>query len=134
MIYKKLRKTKQEIEQDRLISKWKKAQKGVKQREPKPEGYLPPPKRKRLDFWTKALKRVKGKSYDVFMRSNYWLEVRRLVLERDGNKCTVCGTKQNLHVHHSTYKNHLKEHLHLEDLHVLCKQHHKQVHMTMEIK
>ena len=29
-----------------------------------------------------------------------WKETRSGVLERDGNRCTVCGGEQDLHIHH----------------------------------
>jgi len=44
---------------------------------------LIPPKRSRL--------RLDRQSYD---------QLRKQVLQRDGWKCQVCGSRQNLHVHH----------------------------------
>lgn len=67
------------------------------------------------------------KSYSEFLKSDYWIKVRNKVLERDKFTCT-CGSNINLHVHHKTYKNHFKEHLHLQDLITLCNICHKKEH------
>jgi 5-methylcytosine-specific restriction endonuclease McrA len=32
-----------------------------------------------------------------------WKLKRKAILKRDGYKCTVCGSKKNLHVHHTFY-------------------------------
>lgn len=72
--------------------------------------------------------KVKKSSYAVFLRSKYWKYVHRLVLERDGQKCTKCGNKSNLQVHHLTYDHHYKEHLYLNELITLCKKCHQAVH------
>ncbi len=121
-MYKHLRKTQAESKQDRLIREWKK---GNKPRQHK--------KRNKPDVWNRLLKKVKGKNYREFIISEYWLKVRLLILKRDGYKCTICGTTKQLHVHHTTYKNHFKEHLHLEDLQTLCKQHHTEIHQILDI-
>ena len=56
------------------------------------------------------------------------MNVRLLVLKRDGYKCYLCGSEQELQVHHGTYKNHFKEHRNLGDLITLCKQCHEKEH------
>jgi hypothetical protein len=66
--------------------------------------------------------------YHKFLKSPYWLEVRDLVLARDGYTCQMCGVTKNLQVHHLTYKNHRHEKEHLEDLVTLCKHCHKKEH------
>ena len=35
-----------------------------------------------------------------FYQNNKWKETRQKALERDGNKCTICQTETDLHVHH----------------------------------
>lgn len=67
------------------------------------------------------------KPYSEFLKSDYWVKVRNKVLERDKFTCT-CGSNTNLHVHHKTYKNHFKEHLHLTDLITLCSKCHEKEH------
>lgn len=127
MIYKKLKKTKEEKIQDRLISEWKKKVRKLNRIENPPEPVI-----KSIlsqdEKLNKFAKRIKGKSYKRFLKSAYWKMVRKLVLIRDGYKCTVCLTDKKLHVHHKTYKHHFSEHLYLEDMCVLCKKHHKEIH------
>ena len=67
-------------------------------------------------------------NYAKFLKSDYWIEVRDKVIERDDNTCQKCGSKTNLHVHHKTYKNHFKKHLNLQDLITLCKKCHEKEH------
>lgn len=55
-------------------------------------------------------------------------------MSRDGYICTVCGSDYNLQVHHSTYKHHLIEHLHLEDLLTVCRKCHEEYHLTCELE
>jgi len=50
------------------------------------------------------------------------------VVSQRGGKCELCGKKKNLHVHHTTYENHGLEHIHLNDLMVLCKICHAKFH------
>lgn len=69
-----------------------------------------------------------GKSYWYFLDSKYWKTVREMVLKRDRYQCRICSTKTGLQVHHDTYKNHFKEHLHLEDLLTICGDCHKEHH------
>lgn len=73
------------------------------------------------------LKNLKYKSYKDFLQSTYWKEVRAMVLKRDENKCG-CGAKFNLQIHHLTYRNHLNEKSHLEDLITVCRKCHEKIH------
>lgn len=68
------------------------------------------------------------KPYSEFLKSGYWFRVRKTVILRDNKKCTRCESKKGLQVHHLTYKNHFKEHEHLEDLVTLCRKCHKKEH------
>ncbi len=49
-------------------------------------------------------------------------------MERAGYKCQICGRTQNLDIHHNTYENLGNERDHLEDLIVLCSEHHQVYH------
>lgn len=60
----------------------------------------------------------KGVKYKEYMESDVWREKRRIMLDRAGHKCQLCGTTKSLGVHHNTYKNLGDEPL--EDLCVLC--------------
>ncbi len=70
----------------------------------------------------------KRMDYGKFMLTDYWKQVRQLVLDRDGHKCTKCGSKKVLQVHHLTYDHHFNEHKHLKDLITLCKICHEDTH------
>jgi hypothetical protein len=57
--------------------------------------------------------------YDEYLESDHWRAIRRLVLERDGNHCMVCGRSDvKLHVHHNSYERFGNENL--SDLVSLC--------------
>ena len=37
------------------------------------------------------------------LKDKRWIKKRKRIIKRDGYKCTVCGSKKNLEVHHSFY-------------------------------
>ena len=57
-------------------------------------------------------------AYRAYMRSKEWKEIRLSVIVRDGGKCTRCGSKDNLCVHHKNYATFGCEDL--DDLETLC--------------
>jgi hypothetical protein len=57
--------------------------------------------------------------YSKYLQSEHWQETRLKALERAQNRCQVCNSPDDLHVHHRTYDNIGKEPL--EDLIVLCR-------------
>lgn len=64
-----------------------------------------------------------------FIRSKAWKELREKALERDGRKCVLCGSDQNLQVHHiwpRKFHKNLQEDL--DNLVVLCSRHHWRQH------
>lgn len=67
-------------------------------------------------------------NYLEYLTSKQWKEVRELALKRAGYKCQICGSTRNLDVHHSTYDHLGNETDHLEDLVVLCAEHHQLYH------
>ena len=77
---------------------------------------------------------VQSVSYKEFLASEYWNQIKKIIHERDKNKCTVCNKKGELHVHHTTYKHVRKEYNHLSDLQLLCKDCHYNIHCIAEIK
>lgn len=79
-------------------------------------------------FLQKDNKTQVQKKYEDFLQTDYWKMVREIKLQQSENKCQVCGSKSNLNVHHNTYAHHGKEHLHLADLVVLCKDCHSLFH------
>ena len=66
--------------------------------------------------------------YAKYLASAQWHKVRQLALERAGQKCQICGSKNSLDVHHNTYDHLGNEDEHLEDLVVLCADHHRLYH------
>lgn len=41
--------------------------------------------------------------YDLLLKSPQWFEKRKIILERDNNKCRWCGSTKGLQVHHRQY-------------------------------
>jgi len=39
-----------------------------------------------------------------YYNSITWKNKRNLVIDRDNNKCVLCGSENDLHVHHLTYE------------------------------
>lgn len=71
----------------------------------------------------------KGKiKYAAYLNSDQWKEIRRAVLDRDGNRCRECGQTGLLHVHHLTYNHITEEWGYLSDLITLCKKCHDAKH------
>lgn len=66
--------------------------------------------------------------YGKFLKTSYWLKVRKIILQRDNHKCVKCGGVFSLQVHHLNYDHHLNEMEHLDDLVTLCKKCHKKEH------
>ena len=74
------------------------------------------------------------KSYDDYLKSNLWLKIRRLVLERDGRCCQVCGTPSKI-VHHIDYKIHIMSGQgHQHQLITLCKSCHNFVEQEESLR
>ena len=71
-------------------------------------------------------------SYVDFLKTNYWVNIRKKILKKYGYKCALCDNVNELNVHHRTYKNHGREHEHLEDLIVLCKECHAKFHDKLD--
>jgi len=120
----RIKKTESEKKQERL---WASLAKGKKVA-PKKSRKTP-----RTKKWYKPVLNADhliGKSYFDFLDSKYWKTVREMVLKIDKHQCRICSTKTGLQVHHDTYRNHFKEHLHLEDLLTLCGDCHKEHHFA----
>lgn len=63
---------------------------------------------------------------DKYLTSDHWQETRKNVLDSADNRCQLCNSNGELHVHHRTYDNLWYENL--NDLIVLCKKCHKRFH------
>ncbi len=116
-MFKKLKKTSSEIKSEILRRKYKKKLSKSFNKKKKQE---------------LSAEHLIGKPYYVFLKSNYWSNVRKKVLKRDNNQCIVCKSTLRLEVHHDTYKNHFKEHLNLADLLTLCQKCHQEHHYAQK--
>lgn len=76
----------------------------------------------------KAQKRLKDMPYSEFLKTPYWKAIRAYVKDKAGNKCSVCGSKTHLQIHHKTYAHHGDELHHLQDLVCVCEKCHNQIH------
>lgn len=61
-----------------------------------------------------------------YLKSTNWRKVRNKALAASGFRCSECGNKYSLQVHHLTYKN--LGHEHKDDLKVLCCNCHDSIH------
>lgn len=68
-----------------------------------------------------------GLTYEQYKNSNMWRIVSGLFRELIGH-CEQCGYKNDLQVHHITYKHLGLEIFYLEDLQLLCDGCHRKVH------
>jgi 5-methylcytosine-specific restriction endonuclease McrA len=64
--------------------------------------------------------------YREYLKSSEWAVVRRLALEQADNACRMCGSTQQLDVHHRTYERLGSERL--ADVVVLCHKCHGDYH------
>ena len=74
--------------------------------------------------YDKAKKKV---AYRDYLQTDYWKKVALIKKETIG-RCEMCGSIDNLEVHHLTYKHFGKEMEHLDDLKVLCHKCHENLH------
>lgn len=70
-------------------------------------------------------------NYQEYLKTQRWKQIKAIKLSYN-NKCQLCGSKDNLQVHHSTYEHVGDEKNHLEDLIVLCKDCHAKFHDKMK--
>lgn len=72
------------------------------------------------------IKELKTMPYKEYLQTDHWKNVRKRALFRANYKCQLCGSKENLNVHHNTYENRGEEKD--EDLVVLCENCHGKFH------
>ena len=82
--------------------------------------------RKRNDYL-----RSKDMTYQDYLKSEHWKDIRRRyfrgkLFKRYKRGCYICGAKENLQLHHRTYKRFGRERL--DDLIPLCSDCHNGVH------
>jgi len=71
---------------------------------------------------------IKKMPYKDFLQTPYWKAIAENQKRCADRKCVLCGSEKYLNVHHTTYKNHGNEILHLEDLITVCRDCHKRIH------
>lgn len=71
----------------------------------------------------RSLKRRHSKLYNEYMPSGAWRKKKIEVFKHYGRACANCGSRNNLQVHHKTYKRLGRERL--SDLQVLCRECHR---------
>lgn len=64
--------------------------------------------------------------YHAYLLTDEWGNKRAVARRRAGGRCRVCGTRDQLHTHHKTYKHIGAERQH--ELVVLCATHHRECH------
>jgi 5-methylcytosine-specific restriction endonuclease McrA len=65
--------------------------------------------------------------YASFLKSKQWDILRTVTFERDGHKCTKCGSPNDLHAHHTVYRAHPQD-TQPGDLITLCLACHRKQH------
>ncbi len=72
------------------------------------------------------ISRLRSLPYDDYLNTEHWQSVRQKALERDGHRCRVCNSTEQLNVHHRSYERRGFEEP--EDVTTLCKECHQTFH------
>ena len=67
-------------------------------------------------------------TYEQYLKSPEWEAKRLRAMEEDGHKCCICGSADNLQVHHLNYKEF--EGCDISQVRVLCRSCHEKVHAS----
>lgn len=65
-------------------------------------------------------------SYEEYLRSEHWERLKHKTLKIWGNRCALCNSPDNIHVHHRTYERIGSEFV--TDVIALCERCHKHYH------
>ena len=68
-------------------------------------------------------------NYNEFLKTEEWKQVAQMVKERDGHKCVICGSTENLNAHHIGYDG---DCLDENDIVTLCNRCHECLHDGIE--
>lgn len=74
----------------------------------------------------------KAMPYWEYIKTAHWQAIRAQAVERDGNRCRVCNSPDNLNVHHRSYER-LGQEL-PDDLTTLCQSCHEMFHTNGKLK
>lgn len=69
--------------------------------------------------------------YGDYLESSHWMAKRQERIALDNHKCKICGTTDNLRVHHLSYSNLGNENVE-DDLITLCCECHQNIHFTID--
>ncbi len=73
-------------------------------------------------------------NYSEQLKDPRWVRKRNKILRRDGYKCTACGNKGELHVHHTYYLSYTPPWMYPDySLITLCSSCHNEYHLHHEI-
>jgi 5-methylcytosine-specific restriction endonuclease McrA len=73
------------------------------------------------------MKKIPAKNPRLRLDSTSYAKLQRQVLERDGWRCQVCGSMQNLQVHHLKFRSHSGSDEE-QNLITLCAECHERMH------
>jgi len=73
------------------------------------------------------MKKIPAKTPRLRLDSTSYAKLQRQVLERDGWRCQVCGSMQNLQVHHLKFRSHSGSDEE-QNLITLCAECHERMH------
>lgn len=76
------------------------------------------------------IQHLKYMPYLDYLKTKHWQHIRERALRWANYKCSICFSKNNLHVHHKTYKNKGQELC--KDVVVLCKNCHELYHNKLQ--
>jgi hypothetical protein len=81
------------------------------------------------DTWEVRGKRLSGEmTYAEYLKSDSWRKIKeRYKRKAHLSSCKFCGTKNNIHLHHLTYR-YLFTKYEMRDIIPLCAKHHQEVH------
>src|ERR1035437_718595 len=79
--------------------------------------------------WEKVKPYILKLKYFYFLRTFYWLIISQEIKRRANWRCS-CGCRENLQTHHLSNDHHGEEHLYMNELQVLCRKCHQNLHGT----
>ena len=71
---------------------------------------------------------IRRMPYQEFLSTRYWKIVTQQVKNDAGWRCSECGLRSNLSVHHPDYTRHGYEMYHIDELECLCRMCHDKRH------
>lgn len=87
-----------------------------------------PTKKKKAVKKKKKQVRFTSNTYKKELRDKRWHKVRDIVIERDNKRCVLCGSKNNLQVHHTVYDGRHAWEYPIDTMFTLCGDCHIKVH------